>query len=388
MTLGWLSISLIIAAAQGLFLSISLWRKKRKRHPANLFLVALLMCLTVSLILRLTYAESNAIFMRFPHLTILGDFAIFLIGPAVYFYVKKLLIPGYALKQKHIHHLTPFFIFCVSFIYLLTLNRVELINLHINGSINPYYIIMLSSAIIQIVGYTILSLKEVDKYENRFCEEHSDIPQTRFLNILLMALLAIALCWVPGHLRSLVFGYDILISNFFYQVSFLLISLTIFFIAYQAIQSPEIFALPIKSKTVNKKYQNSTLTSTEANRIKSLLINHIEKERPFLEPGLSLPNLAGQIGVNHAHLSQVINEQLNKRFHELINEYRIQTFIEKAQSGEYENYTLLAIALESGFKTKASFNKSFKKIMGSTPSKYLKQNTSNGELSTKTGQHL
>nr|WP_246440606.1 helix-turn-helix domain-containing protein [Rhabdobacter roseus] len=71
------------------------------------------------------------------------------------------------------------------------------------------------------------------------------------------------------------------------------------------------------------------------------------------------------------HLSQVINEKEQKNFYDLINGWRIEEFLKEVKSEKNKKYTLLAIAYDCGFNSKASFNRNFKKYTGKTPTEYL-----------------
>ena len=72
------------------------------------------------------------------------------------------------------------------------------------------------------------------------------------------------------------------------------------------------------------------------------------------------------------HISEVLNQELKSNFNEFINSYRIESFIEYLKLKEYKNFTLFGIAQEAGFKSKTTFNSSFKKIKGLTPSEFRK----------------
>jgi len=76
-----------------------------------------------------------------------------------------------------------------------------------------------------------------------------------------------------------------------------------------------------------------------------------------------------QISTNH--LSQVINENLDKNFFDFVNGYRVEMVKQKMKDPSNKNYTLLSLAYDCGFNSKSSFNAIFKKYTGSTPSQYL-----------------
>ena len=81
--------------------------------------------------------------------------------------------------------------------------------------------------------------------------------------------------------------------------------------------------------------------------------------------------LAGDLDISPNHLSQVINQYEKKNFYDFINMYRVEEFKRRALKPENSNYSILAIAYDSGFNSKSSFNQVFKKIEGKTPSRYL-----------------
>jgi len=98
----------------------------------------------------------------------------------------------------------------------------------------------------------------------------------------------------------------------------------------------------------------------------------MEDEKPYLDNRLSLKQLAELIDLTTNHLSQIINEKLNKNFFDFINEYRIKEVKQNLSNPKLQHYTLLAIAFQSGFNSKSSFNDIFKKNTGLTPSEYQK----------------
>ncbi|MCW2472645.1 helix-turn-helix domain-containing protein [Elizabethkingia anophelis] len=122
----------------------------------------------------------------------------------------------------------------------------------------------------------------------------------------------------------------------------------------------------------DKKYQKSGLTEDNIEDIHSRLTRLLDTEKPFVNPNLTLNELAKMLDVHANSLSQVINSKEEKNFYELINEKRISEFLGKISDPENKQYTLLAIAFECGFNSKTSFNRNFKKHTGLTPSEYQK----------------
>lgn len=93
----------------------------------------------------------------------------------------------------------------------------------------------------------------------------------------------------------------------------------------------------------------------------------IEKEGWHLEPRLSAPELARRIGTNETYLSRTVNQGAGTNFNRFVNEIRIETVKKGLEGGARD---VLALALESGFNSKATFNRVFKDITGETPAGY------------------
>ena len=108
----------------------------------------------------------------------------------------------------------------------------------------------------------------------------------------------------------------------------------------------------------------------EANEYSEQLMEYMRLEKPYLNPELTLTQLASEIDISKHHLSQIINEQFNLNFFEFINQYRVEEVKSRINDPKFENYSLLGIAFDSGFNSKSSFNRIFKRLTNQTPSQY------------------
>jgi AraC-like DNA-binding protein len=104
---------------------------------------------------------------------------------------------------------------------------------------------------------------------------------------------------------------------------------------------------------------------------KRQLLNLMDVEKPYLEAELSLPDLARRLQMLVPLLSQVINEGTGKNFNDFINGYRVAEFLRQAREPANAHLSLLGIALNSGFNSKSTFNRAFKKVTGASPKEYL-----------------
>lgn len=105
------------------------------------------------------------------------------------------------------------------------------------------------------------------------------------------------------------------------------------------------------------------------NRIDDLMTD----QRLYLEPSLSLSDLAIKLKTNASVLSAVINNGYGKNFNDFVNEYRVEEVKKQLSRPENAHLTLLGIALDCGFNSKATFNRAFKKFTNQSPKEYLDQ---------------
>lgn len=94
---------------------------------------------------------------------------------------------------------------------------------------------------------------------------------------------------------------------------------------------------------------------------------YMERERPFLDPGLTIRSLARRMDMGQRELSQLINQQLGVHFFDFVNRHRVETAAALLADPAHRDTTILDIAHRSGFNTKSSFNAAFAKHLGTTP---------------------
>ena len=101
----------------------------------------------------------------------------------------------------------------------------------------------------------------------------------------------------------------------------------------------------------------------------------MEVDNAYLDPMLSISKLAELTEIPQYKITLLLNKELDKSFYEFVNDYRVEKAKQLLASDKAQQYSILGIADESGFNSKASFNRVFKKTTGSTPSQYIKSLT-------------
>ena len=131
-------------------------------------------------------------------------------------------------------------------------------------------------------------------------------------------------------------------------------------------------ACEAQSTTRNTKYQRAFLSGERNAALQKSLAEIIQRDLPFLDPALNLATLATSIGASSHELSQLLNEELNESFYDFINRQRIQEVQRCLKDPAHATQTILDIALQCGFNSKAAFNAAFKRVSGCTPSQFRK----------------
>ena len=364
MTLG--NLILVAGLVQAILLSMAIVAKKDKRkYP----LLLLLVIIAFGLVLRISY--SPAIYVQWVKVLQFSDLCFLLFGPAFWFFIKSVKQPVKRHDWKAlIIHGVPALLFLIHYsIQILPLSNQEFMVAEQAGRFNLYYTIFLGTANVLNIVYWWYSLSIVRK------TTWKNVKSKQFLIVVLVINALAILGWLVGYVLSFTGPqwYSWLYSA--YQIAFISLAAGSIAISYHALSNTGFWLEEKKAK----KYARSRLSDTDIKEIGQRLESYVRNEKKYLDPDFTLDQLSSSLKINKVQVSQVINQYKGKGFADWINEYRVNEFIKKAESGQYGHLTLLGIATESGFNTKATFNKAFKKAKGMTPSQYIGNNTSDGK---------
>lgn len=355
------------------FHSFVLFSKEKKRSSD--YLLALWFCFSgISLFsFFLVYSDKHLIY---PSLTVLGMPIPLLIGPLLLLYTKYQTTAN-SFKKNDLLHVFPFLIVFFLFvnIYFLPFEiRREILRNGGRGYEMQGFIKLLAIYFSGLV-YIPWSLIKLLTYKKNLNNQFSNTERINF-NWLLYLIIGMAIVWV-----IILFVQDD-------RLIFGAVSLFIIWMSYFGTKQVQIFganSFPLEEEdplsdifeendldVETPKYSKSTLNEENILEIHAALIKVLNEKQPYLNPELKLTDLAVLLEVNPNHLSQVINSQCGKSFYDLINEQRIQEFIFRLKQKESKQYTLVALAFDCGFNSKASFNRNFKKYTQLTPSDYYK----------------
>lgn len=361
------------------FLSFVLITKKDK-NAADFILSAWLCILGLNLVAYYLLLTNQ--YQELPSFVVFGTTLPLAHGPFLYLYVKKQTSQSRFLLSDYLHFL-PLVVGNILFasFYLSPFSKRLDVVVHEGQGYGLEMLVRTYGVYLSGIIYVSLSLLALYRYRKNMVQQFSNTEKINF-NWLLYLIIWIIVIWF--------FVLFIQKDSFIYAAT----AFFILWLGYFGIKQVHVFHQPRLSENdyqvyekaatnyfheetaideAEKKYKNSGLTANDIDAIHSKLIQLLEEEKPFVNPNLTLNELAKMLEIHPNYLSQVINSKEEKNFYELINEKRIDEFVKKLENPENKQYTLLAIAYECGFNSKASFNRNFKKYFEVTPSEYQKK---------------
>ena len=153
-----------------------------------------------------------------------------------------------------------------------------------------------------------------------------------------------------------------------YILSLIVFLVFVSIMVFKGLKQPEIFSGSVKNHL--EKYKKTLLPDELRERYQKKLIVYMETEKPYLQPSLSLDDLAKNVAIPSHHLSQILNSCFGQNFFDFINSYRIEESKRLLGQKRSAQKTILEILYATGFNSKSVFNTAFKKYTGMTPTQY------------------
>jgi len=246
------------------------------------------------------------------------------LGPLIYFYSLKITRTDYTFRSRDLLHFTPLL-------------------LGLNSSFNAVIQLL---ATISVIIYLYMSHRLIEDFYQRqkFSGGRRSRQEFRWLDRQLLAFGFLWLLWIAG-------------TDIHYSFN-LLLGIVMVWMAAAAFLRKE--QDQTKSALPGELWQKGIW-----------LKKAMETGGYYQDAELSLSSLAKSLGIHPHELSRIINLALNKNFHEFVNEYRIREVTRKMKDPANARLTLLGIAFDAGFNSKATFNRTFKQIIGKNPAEYM-----------------
>lgn len=326
------------------------------------------------------------------------------VGPLLYFYVKSITNFQFKLSKRDFLHFIPGILYLTWTIVVVVVDKLILRKYFLmNGQNDPdfdewYQVVQKASIII----YLFLAIRYYKQYRRYVFFESSfyEAASLKWLRNFLVAFgIITVLPWIMDVLDQFEFfsrlNYK---GSWFYFFSYALVVYYIAINGYNAVSiplrhlefipelllnyhNPALLPAPeIKTEDASfelieeVKEQPATAEDAFVGQWKQKVSDYLLSTKVFEEPELTLSELARRLQTNTSVLSKVVNQGFGQSFNDYINQFRVNAVIESLKKGEQKKQTLLGIAFDAGFNSKATFNRAFKKLTGQSPKDWLAAN--------------
>lgn len=306
---------------------------------------------------------------------------VLLIGPVIYYYTKSLLNKSFQLSTKDWLHFIPAILYLIYSLVIFITDKIILDEYYFYADgrdkdlANWYQI----AGIISMSYYLVISLQHYNTYKKLVFDNVSfaDTILFQWIKNFIIAFLAIII------LRVLLFVLNPEWGEFGSQFwHYMVFSFLVFYISINGYANAVkiSFLSDVNSESINvfseveedKKMVTISKDEQEIELWKTKILQLILDEKIYKNPKLTLANLSEKLATNSKNVSNVINSGFELNFNEFINYYRIEAVKEKLINGEHKTTTLLGIAFDCGFNSKATFNRAFKKSTSLSPKEFIK----------------
>jgi AraC-like DNA-binding protein len=319
---------------------------------------------------------------------------LFFVGPIIFFYTQSLLNPSFKFLKKEALHLIPGFIYLLYIIAIWIYDKFIFGDYYFykNGMDKDFDDWYQKLGLVSMIVYFILSIQYYNVYKKLMFQvvSYADTILFKWIKTYLIAFLVMLL--LPIFFDIIGVFYPEIKS---YQGSwwfFLFFSIVMYYIAITGYSNPINATIPFKMSffdknsilLLNENQTNETensidiqyetvedSNSPEIEHWKKKIETLIQDEKWYQNSELTLLDLAKKLGTNVSVISKTINQGFQMNFNDCINSYRIKAVKNSLAGDEHKNSTLLGIAFDSGFNSKATFNRAFKKNTGKTPKEYI-----------------
>lgn len=364
---GW-NLLLLVSIVIGLTFACLLFLTRRSNQAANRFLalVLLIMAAWIFWVANIDIRLEN----YFPRLNWIPFTYSLALGPALYFYVRKLCRPEFRFRAIHLWHFSPVLLELGVHLFELAQSYQQGIRIHRTTAFYTFNPVLQFLAISSVTAYSLLAVQEIRRFHRWLADHYSNYLQYQlhWLRRLLILFALLWISWIPYVLVDFLF-FDYRLDFPAYYPLYVLIAVMYVWIGVEAFLRPEYIILETREKK-EPASSNGQAPSEEVQQQAQWLRDQMAHNLFYLNAELSLQNLAEDLDLHPHALSRIINQGIGTNFSDFINEYRVREVIRKMQDPKLQHITLLGIAYDSGFNSKTSFNRIFKNSTGKTPSEF------------------
>lgn len=302
-------------------------------------------------------------------------------GPLLYLYVRSLVRPPFKLRKQDLWHFLPVVIwFVYRLIVLLYDAQQPDWNVGYEGKLQRDYHMVYVAPLIQMVEYSsqllylAFSLQLFLQYREKIQTYFSNTYKVE-LNWIRNFLAIYTFLFLYGSITNII---DALITelhyihrwwiDFFSAIAIVYLGIKAYFTDLTRLYTLTFDLSPTPLENIPAE------SSKDYKKIQDKISQYLESQQAYLNPDFTLKELAGGVGLHIHEVSEAVNNGFQMNFNELVNQYRVEEVKRRILDPTNHHLSLLSIGLDSGFNSKATFNRVFKKLTGQSPSAFKEQN--------------
>lgn len=334
------------------------------------------------------FLTQSSFYQSYPNLYLISPSLNFFLYPLLFFYIKSIAYKGFTLTRKDFIHTIPYILIVLLTLFQYYFQPIEVKRqIMTDHELKPWFITVYYYALhLQALVYLFISIKVTYRFKKIVSENYSTVNKRNYKWILQLTYIFLYFVLSAILLNILRFGVDMSWEKTLFYIFAPIKLAFLIWIIYKAMSQPFLFNGVDANIKLLKEYireKELSVSSEEKNSIsknldkqnsafKARLENYMNTEQVFLNPSLTIFDLAKGMNIPSLELSLFLNKELNRNFFDYINEYRIEKAKKLLSSTERKNHTILEILYEVGFNSKSSFNTAFKKFTKQTPTQYRK----------------
>lgn len=376
LVLSFNDIPLILIIFQSILFAILLFvfNTHNNKLP-NIFLALFLLALGVDALDTLLYWSPSIKVHYLPdavNIFFWLKFGVYLAPQMLYLYVKATIYSDYRFTRKEAAHLIPLALFPLYIMLLYTsLTPAELHAATRDYAIlfnNPVFQIHLWARNILYVGYCLLAYQLLDNYQARLKENYSNIDNidNTWLKLLVGGFLGIWGWNFSGYLLNLAhidFGLADKIGISSNVFNFIFVNTLMF---YSLANSGIVRRLPSQPSAPLAEAKEPEVPDPSAiDKLNQAML----AQKLFLDPELTIEQLADATGLTTRKISNTINRHFNQNFFDFINGYRV-AHAQLILTRDGREAAMLEVMADAGFNSKSTFYRAFKKHLNMTPTEF------------------
>jgi AraC-like DNA-binding protein len=297
-------------------------------------------------------------------------------GPLIYLYIRSVLQATFKFGRKDLWHFIPVAVFIVYRLVILTHDAgQEDWNTGYEGEWQRSFHLVYVSPIVQqlqfssLLLYLVFSIQLFIQYRQKVRQFFSNTykVELRWIQIFLTVYFFL---FIYDSVTDLIDAFIMELSyvhnwwlHFFNAIAIVFIGIKAYFTDLTSLHD---LTFEIEDTVVKEKIN----PAKNFDREKKIISELIEKEKIYLQPELTLKDLAKGSGMSIHDASEVINAGFGYNFNEFINRYRVEEVKNRLKDPANDHLAIMAVAFDSGFNSKASFNRIFKQVTGRSPSSF------------------